>query len=351
MKERARLGNLRITYHGDAEVPYFIGSYEGASPFVHSEANASATAGALSQEQAGSKPLKPSESHFLDLRGLRYHCRTWGDRDAPKLFALHGWMDVSASFQFVVDELKQRWFVVAPDWRGFGLTGWTAGDSYWFADYYGDLDAILTHFAGQEPVNLLGHSMGGNVACIYAGVRTARVARLINVEGFGMRPTAPDLAPERLERWLNELNEPMRMRDYESYDALAARLRRDNPRLSDERARFLAQHWGQEIDDQGGGARRVALRGDPSHKRVSPILYRMEEAQACWRNVQAPVLWIEGAQSDTSGKIALTREQISARLAHFRTLESVVIDDAGHMIHHDQPERLAQAIETFLLRR
>lgn len=295
--------------------------------------------------------MKASESHYLSVRGLRYHCRAWGHHGAPKLFLLHGWMDVSASFQFVVDALAGDWYVIAPDWRGFGETGWTPGDSYWFADYYADLDAILTHFAADDPVNMLGHSMGGNVACVYAGVRPARVTRLINVEGFGMKPTAPDQAPQRLERWLNELREPMRLRDYDSFDALAERLRRDNPRLSIERARFLARCWGQELDEPAAGARRVALRGDPTHKRVNPVLYRMEEAQACWRNVQAPVLWIEGAQSETPRNLGLTRSEIAARLGHFRTLESTVIDDAGHMVHHDQPERLAQAIETFLLGR
>ena len=45
--------------------------------------------------------MKPSTSLFIDIRGLRYHIRSWGDNDAPKLFMLHGWMDVSASFQFI----------------------------------------------------------------------------------------------------------------------------------------------------------------------------------------------------------------------------------------------------------
>lgn len=290
--------------------------------------------------------MKQSRSHFLTIRGLRYHCRAWGDPSAPKLFLLHGWMDVSASFQFLVDALQRDWYCIAPDWRGFGETEWIASDSYWFADYYADLDAILDHFAADEPVNLLGHSMGGNVGCVYAGVRATRIARLINVEGFGTKPTTPDQAPERLDRWLDDIREPMRMRDYESFDALAARLRRDNPRLLPDRAAFLARHWGHERIEQGGS--RVVLRGDPTHKRVSPVLSRIEEVEVCWRAVRAPVLWIEGMQSETSRKLGFAREQVDARLAHFRTLQRTVIEDAGHMVHHDQPERLALAIETFL---
>lgn len=82
--------------------------------------------------------MKESRSQFVPIRGLRYHIRTWGDPHSPKLFLLHGWMDVSASFQFLVDALRREWCVFAPDWRGFGLTEWPQ-DGYWFADYLADL--------------------------------------------------------------------------------------------------------------------------------------------------------------------------------------------------------------------
>lgn len=96
---------------------------------------------------------------------------------------VHGWMDVGASFQFVVDELAAaegfEREVVAPDWRGFGLTQWPQGDSYWFPDYAADLDAIVDLVAPDGGrVDLLGHSMGGNVVMSYAGVRSARVRRV-----------------------------------------------------------------------------------------------------------------------------------------------------------------------------
>jgi pimeloyl-ACP methyl ester carboxylesterase len=82
--------------------------------------------------------MKPSQSHILQVRGLRYHVRTWGDERSPRLVLLHGWMDVGASFQFLVDALARDWCVLAPDWRGFGQSGWCE-DGYWFADYLADL--------------------------------------------------------------------------------------------------------------------------------------------------------------------------------------------------------------------
>jgi len=73
---------------------------------------------------------------------------------------LHGWMDVSASFQFVVDALRRSWRVLAPDWRGYGLTDRAQADCYWFPDYLADLDQLLDALLPDEPVALVGHSMG-----------------------------------------------------------------------------------------------------------------------------------------------------------------------------------------------
>ncbi len=287
--------------------------------------------------------MKPSESLYLDVRGLRYHCRAWGDRRAPLLVMLHGWMDVSASFQFVVDALAQEWRVIAPDWRGYGLTQWSGADSYWFPDYLGDLDVLLRVFSPTEPVRLAGHSMGGNVACLYAGIRPQRIARLINLEGFGLRSSDPADAPQRYATWLDELAEPQRFRDYASFDELAARLCDANPRLVRPRAEFLARHWGAEAPDG-----RVVLRSDPAHKRIYPVLYRLKEAQACWRRVTAPVLWVEGALSQTARALRLDERQIAARRSAFANLVTHTLPDAGHMLHHDQPEALAGIVEAFL---
>jgi len=288
--------------------------------------------------------MKQSESVFVGVRGLRYHLRCWGDARAPKLVLLHGWMDVSASFQFLVDELRTEWRVIAPDWRGYGLSQWSGADSYWFPDYLGDLDALLRFLSPDESVTLVGHSMGGNVGCLYSGARSDRVAKLVNLEGFGLRGADPGQAPARYTDWLGELAEPPRFRDYASFEELATRLQQGNPRLARDRAMFLAEHWGMATP-QG----RVVLRSDPAHKRVNPVLYRIEEAEACWRKVTAPMLWVEGAESQSLKWLRLDPASYEARKRCFATLVPRTIPDAGHMLHHDQPQRLATTIEEFLL--
>jgi pimeloyl-ACP methyl ester carboxylesterase len=287
--------------------------------------------------------MKPSESHFHDIRGLRYHVRTWGAPGSPVMFLLHGWMDVSASFQFLVDAFSRDWHVVAPDWRGFGLTQW-ADEGYWFPDYYADLDALLDLYQPGAPVHLVGHSMGGVIACTYAGIRPERVSRVVSLEGFGLARTNPGQAQARYRKWLDELREPPRFRKYRSWAEVAERLQLVNPRLDDRRAQFLAQHWAKETGDG-----TVVLRSDPRHKMVNPQLFRLEELLACWQQAAARVLWVFARQSKGTGYLKDTPEQLDERRRAFRNFNEVWLEDCGHMMHHDQPQRLAAIIESFLM--
>jgi pimeloyl-ACP methyl ester carboxylesterase len=174
-------------------------------------------------------------------------------------------------------------------------------------------------------------------------VRPARIRRLVNLEGFGMAPTQPDEAPKRYARWLDELHAQSGFRPYPDFGALADRLQKSNPRLARERAEFLARHWGRETPDG-----RVLLRGDPAHKIVNPVLYRYEETRACWAQATAPVLWVDAAESATLKHIGLSAEQYAERRAWFGSLRHVTVHNAGHMLHHDQPEEVARLIEEFL---
>ncbi len=291
---------------------------------------------------AAAAAMTPSTSQFVAVRGLSYHVRTWGDAEAPKLFMLHGWMDVGASFQFLVDALTRDWCVLAPDWRGFGQSAWCA-DGYWFADYLADLDALLEHFTPDAPARVVGHSLGGNVACIYGGVRPQRVARLVSLEGFGIPAEKPELAPDKLAKWLDALRDPPSFAPYPNLAAVADRLQKNNPRMARDHAEFLAGHWAEDLPD--GTAR---LRSDPRHKLPFPTVYRTEEAGAAWRRVTAPVLWIAASESFVPRWLGEDGGGLQHRLSNFRDGRMITISDAGHMLHHDQPASVAAAIEPFL---
>jgi pimeloyl-ACP methyl ester carboxylesterase len=91
------------------------------------------------QDTAPYKPLRPGRSTTHPIRGLQLHALQWGDpatarADRPLLVMAHGWADVGASFQFVVDALARQEGeqrpIVAADWRGFGRSSNGGSDAY-----------------------------------------------------------------------------------------------------------------------------------------------------------------------------------------------------------------------------
>lgn len=292
------------------------------------------------------RPTRPAQSRDVMLRGVRHHLREWGARGAPQLFLLHGWMDASASWQFMVDALAGDFHVLALDWRGFGRSAW-CGDAYWFPDYLADLDALLALESPEQPATLVGHSMGGNVSKIYAGVRPERVARLVLVDAFGLADRKPEEAPNRYASWLAQVAAPAELRGYSSLADLAKRMMHDNPRLNVARANWLAAELSVEVAGSDGRA-LFRLGHDPAHKRVNAVLYRRAEVEACCRQVRAPVLWVEPADASLRRNVGVSDDDLQRLLGCFADLHRASIPDAGHNLHHDQPEALARVLEDFL---
>ena len=308
------------------------------------------------------KENRPSRSEFVPLRGLNHHVQIWqGPGHAnvalPPLVLVHGWMDVAASYQFMVDALSDAFAagrtIIAPDWRGFGQTApsneSSRPDHYGFADYLADLDFLLDHYASGQAVDLVGHSMGGNVAMLYAGVRPERIRKLINLEGFGLPASQPSQAPRRYAKWMDELKSlqrgEMALKSYDDVDGVARRLMKTNPRLSPDKAQWLAGHWARP-----GADGKWRIMGEPAHKITSAQLYRLDEVLEIYKCISAPTLAIE-ASDDSMGlwwKGKYSLDEYHERLKLLHHAQVAVIQDAGHMLHHDQPQKLATLIEGFL---
>ncbi len=300
-----------------------------------------------------------ARSTIVPIRKLDYHVWTWGetDPDMAPLVMVHGWMDVAASFQFVVDALSDVFMqgrqIIAPDWRGYGLSACGSVDNYWFADYLADLDFLLDHFSPAQPVDLLGHSMGGNVAMHYAGIRPKRVRRLVNLEGFGSPRTEASEAPERYAKWMDQLKQlgrgELALRPYDSAAGVARRLAKTNPRLARDqegrdKADWLARHWAHE-----NSLGQWEILGDPAHKIINAQLSRVDEVTEIYRRISAPVLVVEASDDSLSrwwpGKF--TRSEFHQRLQALADCRLALLQDAGHMLHHDQPTELALLLEAF----
>jgi pimeloyl-ACP methyl ester carboxylesterase len=287
------------------------------------------------------QPRRPPRHATIELRSLPHHVTRWGREAARPLVFLHGWLDTSDTFQFVVDAFADDHPILALDWRGFGRSAWQNGP-YWFPDYLADLDALLETCSPGEPATLVGHSMGGNIAALYAGIRPGRVAKIVNLEGFGLPRSHPEQAADRYRRWLDELRTPPAFSTYETLERFVEVLRRKNPRLSVERAEFIARSWAKALPE---GACTVSA--DPAHKLVNPVLYRREEAEAIWRLATAPMLLVLGGRSQIRAHLGADASEDYFR-SIFPNVSIATLPEAGHMMHHEDPEAVASLIESFL---
>jgi pimeloyl-ACP methyl ester carboxylesterase len=288
--------------------------------------------------------MKPPRDRTIDVRGLKIHYLEWGEPDGEPLLLIHGFLDHARSWEPLVAELekkssKPRW-IVAPDCRGHGDSGWVgAGGYYHFPDYLWDLECLLESL-DVEKISLIGHSMGGTISFLYAGTFPEKVRKLVLVEGIGPIAMRFVDAPPRMERWLAEVKAvPQRkVVEYATLEKAAERLRRKNPRLKPELALELARSGMKRTD---GG--KWVWKFDPLHRTIAPQPFYSGQAVEFFRRIQCPVLIVDGAKSRQT-----PRPDLEERLSALLDRSHAEIEDAGHMVHHDNPEGLAQAVAAFL---
>ena len=288
------------------------------------------------------QPVRAPRYEQLVVRGLETRLTWWGGPSATPVVLLHGFMDCGPTWQFLVDCLPASWTCVAPDWRGFGGTQW-APQGYWFADYFADLEALLDVLVPHRSARVIAHSMGANIASMYAGIRPARLEWLANLDGIGLPRMAADAAPGRYERWLSELLDPPQGTRYESVAQLAESLLQRNAKLTRPRAEFIARAWSRDVPDESGA---VSLRFDPRHRIVNPVLFRRDEAEACWARMTIPMLLLRAERSEFLARLG-DDGSIERVRAQFRTARLVSLPEAGHSMHHEDPQTVARHIVDF----
>jgi pimeloyl-ACP methyl ester carboxylesterase len=281
---------------------------------------------------------------FIDAQGLSLHYLEWGEPVGEPLVLVHGFLDQAHSwspFVAALQELiKQPLWIIAPDCRGHGDSGWVgAGGYYHFPDYVLDLARIVQGL-GIKTMKLIGHSMGGTISFLYTGSFPQRVARLVLIEGIGPPSMAFSDAPARMEKWIAEVNQRGRkhFRQYSSIRAGAEQLRQTNPRLDAELALHLARSGMKQAS-----AGKWVWKFDPLHRTTAPQPFYAAQAIEFLRRIACPVLIVDGAESRQ-----IRRHDSKQRLEEIRDRKQVVIENAGHMVHQDNPLALAKVVAEFL---
>ncbi len=286
--------------------------------------------------------LGPTSQTYFSQR-LRLHYVDWGNAGAPPLLLIHGGRDHCRSWDWVAENLRDRFHVMALDLRGHGDSAWAPGSSYALAEFIYDI-AQLVEQKQLKPVSIIGHSMGGAISLLYAGAYPETVARLVVIEGLFFSPA--ELArrlgkpvAQRITRWVEQLRElsgrlPKR---YQSIDEAVDRMRAENARLSAEQARHLTVHGINQNEDGS-----YSWKFDNYIRAQAPFNLTADDITSLWSAITCATLLVRGGESGASDPAA------DGALAYFNNAQALTIAGAGHWVHHDKLDDFLTAAGAFL---
>jgi pimeloyl-ACP methyl ester carboxylesterase len=284
----------------------------------------------------------PTSNIFMSQR-LRLHYVDWGNPEAPPLILQHGGRDHCRSWDWVAEELRKDWHIIAPDLRGHGDSAWSPDGSYNMDAYVYDF-AQFVHTLGHDQVTIIAHSLGGNIATRFTGLYPNQVRKLVNIEGLGPPPKireeieAKGLA-NRLREWIEDKRRASGRlpRRYPTLEAAFARMKEENSFLTDEQARHLTIHGAHRNED---GTWSWKFDNYLNVWPVSDLSY--QEQETLWQAITCPILLLYGSKSFT------TNPEKDGRLVNFQDARVIEYAEAGHWLHHDQFDRFMGDVRAFL---
>lgn len=274
---------------------------------------------------------------------LRLHYVDWGNSDAPPLILLHGGLDHCRNWDWVAEEFRSEYHILAPDLRGHGDSQWSSDGNYSITSHVYDL-AQLIHQLKLAPVRIVAHSLGANIALRYTGAFPDHVLRLVAIEGLSAPPHLEaeffsQPADVRLRRWVDQLRvlSGRTPRRYGSIEEALARMQEENRHLTPVQARHLTIHGITQNEDGS-----YSWKFDNYVRSRSPSDMSSEELRYLWGHIECPTLLVQGAESWAPDPAE------SGVASCFRDAQIAIFENAGHWVHHDRLDAFVDTARTFL---
>lgn len=287
------------------------------------------------------RPVLHDTDYWL-LNGLKLFVHRFREESVPPsgltLLVLHGIFDAGSTWDLCAGVLtKAGHEVIAPDLRGFGKSDWIgAGGYYHFPDYVADVAALVDQL-NPARLGVIGHSMGGTIAALYAGAKGERIERLALLEGMGPPAAEPSLPVDRMRAWLRDLARVTRApRSLASMSDAVARIAANNPGVPHEALETRAKLLTRMAEDG-----KLVWAHDPLHRTTSPVSFRVEEFKAFLSKIPCPTLVVSG------GPKGWHPADEAARVAAIPRVTEVELPGAGHMMHWTNPAGLARELLRF----
>ena len=279
-------------------------------------------------------------SHYFYSQRLKLHYVDWGNLDKPPMLLIHGGRDHARNWDWVAQDLRRDYRIIAPDLRGHGDSQWAVGGEYALVEYVLDVAQLLDAL-DLFPITIIGHSLGGAIALQYTGTYPDRVKKVVAIEGLGPPPGMIRERPaqERMRIWVDEMKSLAQRhpRRYESLDEAVMRMQEANPHLTAEQARHLTVH-GSYRDEDG----TYLWKFDNYVRATSPYLFNIHDARELWGKITCPTLLLRGTESWAQDPVK------DGRASAFKNYQFFNIPNAGHWVHHDQLEIFLQHVRDFL---
>jgi pimeloyl-ACP methyl ester carboxylesterase len=288
------------------------------------------------------EPVGPTSHSFISQR-LRLHYVDWGNAAAPPLVLVHGGQDHCRNWDWVAQDLRRDFHIIAPDLRGHGDSAWSPSGDYSMTAYVYDL-AQLIHQLALGPVRIISHSLGGAISLRYAGIFPETVEKIVAIEGLGPSPRmlaerGETPVEKRIAEWITrERSLASRLpRRYASIEDAFARMQAENRHLSAEQARYLTIHGVSQNEDG-----TYSWKFDNYVRGWSPVDLPLDELHRLWGNIACPTLLVNGAESWASNP------ERDGRADHFRHARVKVFEGAGHWVQHDRLDAFVAEVRAFL---